>query len=496
MGNFSISHYSGIRVEGDAIDLRYILDMAEIPTFQEIMEMDTDGDKKASSQESQAYLSRKVEELKGGLTLKLNGEALDLVGESSAIDFPPGAGGLPTLKIYVDYRARMDPVRLSGSDRVFYQDHNFSGRAGWKEIIVTGGNGIWIQNASVPSTDRSAELSSYPADPLLSPPQDLEATFSFSSATPQVGISSTEPGRVTRDLQPSDSQAKRFANRFTELVSPQHLTLEIILISLIAAFGLGAFHALSPGHGKTVVAAYLVGSRGTARHAVFLGTVVTLTHTVGVFILGLITLYASKYIVPEKLYPWLGFFSGLTIVGIGLTLFIKRYRGLYGLREVHGHSHFHAHGHAHAPAHGHSHFHAHGHIHAPAHGHEPSHSHLHHAPPPKEDISLGSLLALGVSGGIVPCPSALVVLLSAISLHRIGFGLVLIVAFSVGLALVLMSIGLLMVYAKQFMDRFRGDGAVIQRLPLLSSALITLLGVGIAVQSLVSGGVIQFNPLL
>jgi ABC-type nickel/cobalt efflux system permease component RcnA len=441
---------------------------------------------------------------------------------------------------------------------VFYQDNNFSGRAGWKEIIVLGSEGISIQSASVPSTDRSNELSDYPVDVLSSPPQEIEATFSFSKNQPSDILTTSGtlimPQESGEYLQPSNANSRRFADAFTELISNKELSFEVILFALATAFGLGAFHALSPGHGKTVVAAYLVGSRGTASHALFLGMIVTLTHTIGVFILGLVTLYASKYIVPDKLYPWLGFFSGLTIVAIGTTLFVKRYRRLYGSHS-HAHNneraHVHAHAFAHSQGHDHGHSHTHGnehaHAHALAHSHVPDHdhsrthawvhSHSHesdqghsHSHDPdhahsheqssrhshfhdyfdhdhsdhghhhtfdsgKEGVSLGSLFALGVSGGIVPCPSALVVLLSAISLHRIGFGLVLIVAFSLGLALVLTGIGLLMVYAKQFMDRFNGEGTVVQRLPLLSSIIITILGFGIAIQALVSGGIIQINLL-
>lgn len=494
MGNFSISHYSRIKVEPGAIRLRYIIDMAEIPTFQEITEMDTDGDKNPSPSERQRYLSQKVEDFKKGLTLTLNKQALDLQVESTQITFLPGAGNLPTLKIYVDYLAPVKETHLSNLNQVFYQDNNFSGRAGWKEIIVTGSEGISIQNASIPSVDRSNELSNYPTDILSSPPQDLVASFSFSEVqtskilkTPEVSGKEPTSG-ISKTSEVSFRNSKRFADGFTELISSRDLTFQALLILLATAFGLGAFHALSPGHGKTVVAAYLVGSRGTTAHALFLGAVVTLTHTIGVFILGLITLYASRYIIPEKLYPWLGFFSGLTIVAIGLTLFIKRYQNLYGSHS-HTPEHDFAHTHFHPHPAGHSHFHTHPNP-FPTHP-DHSHGHSHHTfNGGKEQVSLGSLFALGISGGMVPCPSALVVLLSAISLHRIGLGLILIIAFSVGLALVLMGIGLLMVYAKQFMDRFRGEGTLIQRLPLLSSILITILGLGIAIQSLISGGVL------
>ena len=189
--------------------------------------------------------------------------------------------------------------------------------------------------------------------------------------------------------------------------------------------------------------------------------------------------------MPERLYPWLSLGSGLTIAGLGLVLFMRR---LTGADTNHGHTHGHGHHHHHDHTHDHTHDHDHAHGHDDAHpaDHAPvydgahAHDHHHHDQP----VSLRALVALGVSGGIIPCPAALVVLLSALSIHRVGFGLVLIVAFSVGLAAVLVAIGILMVYAGRLMTRFREDGPLIHRwLPLTSSAVMTLLGLGIAAQA-------------
>ena len=203
----------------------------------------------------------------------------------------------------------------------------------------------------------------------------------------------------------------------------------MVLVAAIVAAALGALHALEPGHGKTVVAAYLVGSRGSASHALLLGLIVTAAHTAGVYLLGGLTLYASRYIVPERLYPWLGLFSGLTVAGLGLCLFLKR---CTGATHLHSHSHGHHHGHAH------------------------EHSDTHHYQERKSGgVSLRELIVLGITGGIVPCPAALVVLLSAVGLRRVGFGLFLIVAFSIGLAAVLIALGVLMVYARRFTAKGR-----------------------------------------
>jgi ABC-type nickel/cobalt efflux system permease component RcnA len=306
---------------------------------------------------------------------------------------------------------------------------------------------------------------------------------------------------------------------------------------------LGAFHALEPGHGKTVVAAYLVGSRGTVRHALLLGLVVTASHTVGVYLLGVVTLYASRHVVPERLYPWLGAASGLLIAVLGVSLLWRRLAG--PSTAGHGHAHDPAHGphthssseheeaHARGLAHGHdaaraeahapglapshdaahaeaharglapSHDAAHAEAHAPglapshdaahaeahARGLAPSHTHGHHHHDiPDGPVSLRALVALGVSGGIVPCPAALVVLLSAVAMGRVGFGLLLIVAFSVGLAAVLITIGLLVVFARRLAARFGrigAEGPLVRRwLPITSAAVITVSGVVITVQAL------------
>jgi len=231
----------------------------------------------------------------------------------------------------------------------------------------------------------------------------------------------------------------------------------------------GAVHALSPGHGKSIVAAYLVGSRGTARHAAFLGLTVTVTHTASIFALGIVTLYLSDYILPETLYPWLSVISGLVVVGMGGSILVRRARRLRATQQHHHH-----HDHDHAHAHGHDHDHDHPHHHGPG-GHT-------HEPPAA--ITVRSMLALGISGGILPCPSALVVMLGAIAVHRVAFGLVLVVAFSFGLAATLTGVGMLVVYARRLVDRVPSSGRLVQAAPTFSAAVITILGVALTAQAL------------
>ena len=608
MGNFSISHYAAIRIEPDAVRLRYVVDLAEIPTFQALQESPLPLEPQDPA--VRAYLARTVETLGDALTLELDGRRLVLRVESSDLIFPPGAGGLPTLKIGAVYRASLPPAGTSAPLVLTYRDANYPGRAGWKEIVANVAHGVTLVESTAPERDRSSELTDYPTDPAESPPQALEAQVVFTrgatptsvarlapvpanppdgpsppgrvgSATPREGrretasavpttrrgatraarpdsldaVSGQGPrapmagsGQTVSPVQAGDTAAPAVPealdlaanarstprDAFTALIAGPALGPSMVLFALAVAASLGAFHALEPGHGKTVVAAYLVGSRGTAGHAFLLGLVVTASHTVGVYLLGVVTLYASRHVVPERLYPWLGAASGVLIAGLGVSLLWRRLAGRSA--AGHGHSHDHAHGphthpssehaevHAHKLAHGHDAQHpeahrphpeaddhelgrghdaehAQTHVRGPArsreaehaeaqarglaHSHEHGHHH-HHIP--DGPVSLRALVALGVSGGIVPCPAALVVLLSAVAMGRVGFGLLLIVAFSVGLAAVLIAIGLLVVYARRLAARFGrigADGPLVRRwLPITSAAVITVSGVVITVQAL------------
>jgi ABC-type nickel/cobalt efflux system permease component RcnA len=287
-------------------------------------------------------------------------------------------------------------------------------------------------------------------------------------------------------------------NAFTQLIETRRSDVLFLLVAALVAAGLGGFHALEPGHAKTLVAAYLVGSHGTARHAVLLGAVVTGSHTISVYFLGIITLYASQWIVPERLYLWLGIFSGLLFAGLGFTLFMRRFVSKNAPNSSTGqhqreHTHTHDHGsygytHDHdssACAHRHTWWgghlndvHAHSEresqgnkheelIHMHSHSHVVGHFYHHPEVIPAKSISLKSLFALGVTCGIVPCPAALVVLLGALAIHRVAFGLFLIVAFSTGLASVLTGFGLAVVYAARLGSRFQTQGTLTERwLPL------------------------------
>ena len=490
MGNFSVNHYSKISLEHDGIRVSYIIDLAEIPTYQELQQGNVTAD--VADAAVTHYVASRGVEFGRGLSLVIDGKRLPLRLLSSQVIFPPGAGGLPTMKMGFVYQAAYPVDRSSGS--LQYADNNYPGHAGWKEIVAVANPAVSFVRSSVPQADRSAGLTNYPTDLLNSPPQDLSAAIQFHyplappsrTATAMVASSHAKhvvpvvkPARhVSGSLAPAPAQAPAVAplhlqanqqatprSAFTELITTRSLSLWFLITAAFIAFGLGALHALEPGHGKTIVAAYLVGSRGTARHAMLLGLIVTASHTAGVFALGAITLYASRYIVPEQLYPWLGVFSGLTIAGLGGYMFLRRWSGL----EL---------DHSHTSGQSHSHW------------FSSSKQPAVRTVEPHKTVSLYQLFALGITGGIIPCPAALVVLLSAFALHRIGLGFFLIIAFSLGLAAVLITFGMLMVYGRRFMARLRVDGPLTTRwLPVASAAFMTVLGAGIAVRAFLITGI-------
>jgi ABC-type nickel/cobalt efflux system permease component RcnA len=355
---------------------------------------------------------------------------------------------------------------------------------------VQAASGVALAQSTVPTSDQSNELRAYPENMLTSPLDQRTASLVVS-----LGV-----GLVTADRS-SQLAVSRPNDRFAALMNVEQFSPFAFAMTLLAALGLGAVHALSPGHGKTVVAAYLVGARGTPRHALFLGLTVTTTHTLGVFALGFVTLYASQYILPEQLYPWLSVLSGVIVIGIGAALLRQRINGLrIRSHHHHDHSHDHDHDHHHSHDHDHSHDHSHDehdHHHGFGHSHGPgTHTHL----PPGADgspITWRSLLALGISGGLLPCPSALVVMLSAISLGRVGFGLLLIVAFSLGLAGVLTAIGILFVHGGRVFTRLSRQRRLtrfatgIRLVPVLSALFVTTAGLVITAQALSQAGLIR-----
>jgi nickel/cobalt exporter len=454
LGNFTINHLSQVSISRDQVGVHYILDQAEIPTFQEIQRFDRNGDGAISGPETAPVLQHKLAEIALGLQLAVDGRPVRLgAPRSPSLTYPPGQGGLSLTRLEASFVAAIP----AGAHQVQLHDDTYLDRVGWKAIQVLPGQGTDI-HSSVPASDPTQGLRAYPVQLLQSPPDQREASFTVREGSGKViAPQGHDVGPVT-----TDRAQDGFAGALTS--ANDHGLL--ILLLLGSAFVWGALHALSPGHGKTMVAGYLAGSRGRPKDAALLGLTVTITHTSAVFALGLVTLAASAYVLPEDLYPWLGIASGAMVIAIGLWAIwtrLRRWRAMRAERD-HGHHHMHPHG-AQGPGHSHSH------------------------EPPGAPITTRSLIALGVSGGIVPCPSALVVLVAAISQHRLGLGFALILAFSVGLAATLTAVGLAVLHGGRLIARLRPErhlfgGRIAGALPALSATLIVVAGTLITLRAI------------
>ena len=510
LGNFTINQYVGLNIGREMILIDYVVDMAEIPAFQEISALDVNANNHPDSAEFAGYAADKCTALQPDLKLLLNNQALTPALASSSVEFPAGVGGLLTLRLSCEYRV---PVDLSQDNyQLTFTNHAFPDRIGWKEI-VSNANGVSLQG-DYATTSLSNRLTSYPQDLLTSPLDQRQVELEITP--PSVSMPNKTPATADKNnLSLLDRN-----DEFTRLILMDEITLPALLVALAISFIWGAMHAMTPGHGKTIVGAYLVGSRGTLKHAVYLGLATTITHTLGVFVLGLITLFAAKFILPEKLFPWISLLSGLFVVGIGVNLFVSRLKtsGFLGwavtqksrfvrsrtsLTPVLEHPHAHGLSQSHryvlslTDEHHHSHYfehdgkdHEHHLDHPYGHSHHDRDNHHEHSHTPPDALNWRSLLALGVSGGLLPCPSALVVLLGAIALNRIGLGLVLVLAFSLGLAGTLTAIGMVFIYAGKLFERFPACGKIIGLLPVFSALFISLIGVGIVVKALVEIGAV------
>jgi len=461
LGNFTVNRYSGLDLAPGRVTVAYVLDMAEIPTYQEMANTDADGDGTASPSERQAWANREAPTILAGLSLEVGGRPVTLRAEADSMVFRAGQAGLPILRFVATYRGTLP----SATGSISYRDGNFADRIGWKEITARSEKGISLTGLRVPSVSVSRTLLAYPKDLLASPLDVTGTSFAFQpgSGTGPAARSGRAPevgGTVTgAPISSGGSFAKLVDWRLTPL---------ILLGSLLLAFGFGAVHALGPGHGKTITAAYLVGAGAKKRQAMVVGLAVSLMHTGSVLALGLVFLVLAKSFPPERIYPWLELVTGLVALGLGTGLLVVRVRARRrGLDPWHPHTHpwdrpaiaggavdvlpavhgvdARPHHGGHDEPHGHT-AHPHdGHGHEHGGGREERHDHGPGSTPP---VSAPRLLALAAAGGILPSPTAFVVLLGAVRAHRIGYGLSLILAFSVGLAAALVFVGLFALRAR------------------------------------------------
>jgi ABC-type nickel/cobalt efflux system permease component RcnA len=462
LGNFSVNQLGAFSLHPERVELRAVVDFAEIPTYQERSTVEAAGP---------SYAERTCAEVAGGYAVSVAGERLSWTPGRSSFEYGPGAEpSLPTSRLTCELSAE---ARLDRPAGVTIESTYLNGRVGWRELTVAG-FGVQPRGNVPPARSVSDDLRVYPSD-LLSSPLDMR-TASFETA-PGVDARADVSARVPASAVPGwlgKAEAKLRA-----LVGGD-LTPWVGLLAVLLAIVLGAAHAALPGHGKTVMAMYLAGRAGRPRDALVVGATVTLTHTGGVIVVGLL-LAGALSVAGERVLGWLGLVSGILVVVVGATMLRSALKNRGG---GHGHHHHHHHGHG-----DHDHDHA-GHG-DHDHGYHSGHS---HHPSPRGRGRLG-LAAIGVAGGLVPSPSALVVLLGAIGLGRTAFGLLLVLAYGAGMAATLTAAGLLLLRLRdRWVARVRrgsSAGGSAGRRPTLGARLAALAGrLGPALPATTAGAVL------
>jgi nickel/cobalt exporter len=516
LGNFTINTYSGVRVSATAIDLDLVLDEAEIPTFQEQLRLDADGDGELSEAEISSAREPECRSYAESVELKVAGSAVIPELRATGLSFPAGAGGLSTMRLVCELRASLD-APLTAATSISFANRLHSERVGWREIVVQGdGMTIAANEGSIPTTSVSNRVTSYPTELLTQPLTQTSVTFEVApggpSLTPLVvpdaqllpGISDAAGGRPSAGPATSGPAAPQAAipggvgTEIPQVFRAADLSPTIVLLALATAAALGAGHALTPGHGKTLMAAYLVGTRGTAIHAAGLGLSVTVSHTLGILALAILVVGAQSALPPDVVVRFLPAIAALTIVAIGGWMLFSELRRRRERADDPVHDEGHAHGHdeeharGHDEEHDHSHPHDHDHDHGHSHDDEPRGEHSHgglrhsHLPASGTSLTWRNLFLLGLAGGIIPSTNALLILLGTIATGRTAFGIVLVVAFGLGMAAVLGGVGLAMVYARDRLERLSPSssiGRLATAAPLIASIAVLALGLWLTGQA-------------
>jgi nickel/cobalt transporter (NicO) family protein len=515
LGNATVNHYDGLDLYPDHVTDIAVEDVAEIPTLQRKPLIDSDGNGRLSTAELTRYGDRQCASLSAAVSIGVGHDDVRLRVSSSTYGERPGAIGLSIGRLVCRLTASAD---LTRSATVRIDDEWDGAGIGWHELIAVG-HGVSLRNSPIPARSISDALLHYPNDLLSSPLDQRSATI---AVFPGAGASTYAGGHNVPTAGPVTRLLGTLATTFDGLVGRRHLTLGVGLLAVLLAMVLGAGHAFLPGHGKTIMAAYLVGKRGRFRDVLTVGATVTVTHTAGVLAIGLV-LSVSATLAPTVVEQDLAVLSGLIVAGVGLWLLISavRHRSrattvgdeLAVLATVDGPAPAHVQptvsaakpayagaaaltlpstgvmegGH---PAHP-------GHRHArsgPLHHHH-DHQHGGSTAAGPADASTGGfskkgLVGLGVAGGLVPSPSALLVLLAAVALGRTAFGIVLVLGYGVGMALALTAAGLLLLRLRGRLGRIAGDlrlrrlSGLLRALPVLTACLVLVVGIGLALQAL------------
>ena len=448
LGNATINHFDRITVSAEAITVLHVVDVAEIPTVSARQDMDADDDGIVAAAESAAYLAGVVPDIVGSLELVIDGEAVGLEPAGAArLSFPAGQAGLPTMRIELDLTATLPTQAVRDGVDVTFRDEGEPDRIGWREVIALAGAGATITSSTVGAVSTSDELRAYPADGLDDPIDVREVSFHAELGEATASASSGDPSG-------SESIA---GDPIAGLLGGANGGPIAAVVAVLVSIGLGAAHAASPGHGKTLMAAYLIGSRGSASQALALAGTVAVTHTIGVFVLGLIVFGASDVLLPERVVDWLGLAAGVIVLAMGIRLAIRL------VRPRHDHAHDHGHPHPHADG-------GHGHSHG------------------GDRLSGRSVAVIGLAGGMVPSTSALIVLLVGVNQGQLALGVALVVAFGAGMAIVLGGVGLAVVLGRRMIGVSGGRigahplaGRVAGMIPAASALTVLAIGIVLAI---------------
>ncbi|MET9479257.1 nickel transporter [Streptomyces sp. NPDC006638] len=510
LGNFTVNYATHLTLRPHAVDAEIVVDRAEIATAQERPRVDRDHDGSLGADERTAYADEACAALAGRLAADVGGARVRWNRGARGLTFRTGEAGLGTSRLTCRLHA---DAPLTSPAEVRVVTRYDTRRIGWREITADG-EGVTLTDSTVPAVSSTDRLRHYPKDPLAAP-LDQRGAELRTAPGPGRGPAAGPADRIVPSGVPGAGVVtgllNKLSDRFDALLGSRELTLPVGLLALLLAVVLGASHAAMPGHGKTIMAACLAGRRGTRRDAVTVGATVTLTHTAGVLALGL-ALPLATHLAGEAVLAWLGLASGLLVTAIGCRLLRAAVRG-DGKGHHHGHHHGEGH-HHHHPHHG-----EHGHSHTPA----PDVPHARRAPdtdlapataaadggtvlltkpatpattPPHPPHSPAptrgrrwTLVGVGIAGGLVPSPSALVVLLGAVALGRTAFGVLLVVGYGLGMAATLTLAGLLLVHLR---DRLatrtaRRASARLKALarvgPAATSALVLLVGIGLTARA-------------
>ncbi len=486
LGNFTINHYNGLDVGPGWVTLDHVIDMAELPTVEAQTAMDTNRDGTATDDEAAAYAKKSCLDVTSDLVLKVGGAPAVLAAVAVHISFAPGQAGLETTRLVCEFTATTASLETPGS--IDFEDNSFALRQGWREIVIVA-NGVSLAGVDQYASGTSDRLRSYPVGAGGAIRAQSTAQFQLATVDAQA---TDQPGQAVEGVPFDSGSSDIVAHQqtpgvtlngvtdlpaeLTNLIQAGDLSIGALGVAIVLALFVGALHAATPGHGKTLMAAYLVGSRGNVRHALGLGLTVTFSHTIGVLVLGLVILAANSALPSDKLLPLLTIVSGVMVSALGIYTLVDRVRASRRRAEL---EHEHPHEHGHDTSHEHEHeaeatpagWHSHAGI---------QHTHL----PSSDPLRRRSLVILGLVGGLVPSASAILLLVGAIAAGRPALGIVLTIAFGVGMATVLVGVGVLLVRARTVVERLPSAsvGRVLTYAPLITAVVFVIIGISLSIQ--------------